>query len=156
MKQILLTLFLLLLPLGLRAGGEQDFASYFMANYAKGTSLTCSTVSPLMMEKMLQLPEANEDADMKPILEKLKSIRFAVNADKGETPRLFTLANEVAERNAKRYKPWAVDDTKHIYIRKRGQVIVEVVLVMTRDELFHLVNLTGNLDEKLMMRLLHV
>lgn len=56
MKRTLSLLLVMLLSLTAWAQNEQDFASRFMALYAKGTTLTCTTVSPLMMERMLHLP----------------------------------------------------------------------------------------------------
>lgn len=156
MKQLLLTLLFALLPFKLLAGGEQDFASRFMSLYASGTSLKCSTVSPLMMERMMKLPSAREDEEMKQILEKLKSIRLLSHSKPSEADTLLRKAHQLAERNAKRYRPWAINGGKSIYVRKRNSLIVEVVLVMQRGGYFTLVDLTGNLDEKLMQRLIHI
>lgn len=38
-----------------QAQNEQDFASRFMSLYAHQSTLQCTTVSPLMLERMMQL-----------------------------------------------------------------------------------------------------
>ena len=62
MKQLICTLIAALLSLAAWGQKEQDFASRFIALYAPGTSLQCTTVSPLMMERLLKLPKVEGDS----------------------------------------------------------------------------------------------
>ena len=59
-----------------QGGGEQDFASRFMSLYGKGRAVECTTVSPLMLERMMQLPDVEGDSHTREVLKQLKSIRL--------------------------------------------------------------------------------
>ncbi len=156
MSRFLSILIGLLLSVTSWAQNEQDFASRYMALYAQGTSLSCTTVSPLMMERLLQLPSVEGNEQMKQVLSQLKSIRMASNTDSDETTRLHRLAVKLARRNAARYKIWGSQGDKMLFTRRRGKVIVELVLIMKKSGHFCLVDLTGNMGEQFIEQILKI
>ena len=154
MKRILVLLLLTAAFLCAKAQREQDFASRYMALYAQGTSLSCTTVSPLMMERMMQLPSVEENEQAKKVLQQLKSIRMIQHSESSEATHLYNLATRLAQRNSARYKMRAEDHGRQLYVRKRGRLIVEMVLMMKRNNHFCLVDLTGNMSESFMEQIL--
>lgn len=155
MKRYIICLLTTLLFLSAWSQNEQDFASRFMALYAQGTSLQCTTVSPLMLEKMMQLPDVEENAHTRQVLSQLKSIRMVVNSASHETSSLYNKASRLAQRNNKRYKPYAQRQGKQLFVRRRGKYIVEMVLFMKHDHHFKLINLTGNMTDDFLNQLLN-
>lgn len=154
MKRFLVLLLVWITAFTLWAQREQDFASRYMALYASGTSLSCTTVSPLMMERMLRLPSVEDNEQTKKVLQQLKSIRMVEHADASEAAHLYNLATKLAKRNSARYKLRAEDHNRLLYTRKRGRVVVEMVLMMKRNGHFCLVDLTGNMSDSFMEQIL--
>lgn len=143
----------LLMALSAHAQHEQDFAERFMKLHAEKSSLQCTTVSPLMLERMMQLPDVKENEHMQQVLKQLKSIRMVHNVDERETQKLYDDALHLVTRNAARYKPYAKQQNKSLYVRKRGKIIVEMVLLMKHNKQLQLINLTGNMTEDFMKQL---
>lgn len=155
MKHFIICLLTTICSLTAWAQNEQDFASRYMALYANGTSLQCTTVSPLMLEKMMQLPNVEENAHTRQVLSQLKSIRMVANSTSHETQELYNKATHLAQRNNRRYKPYAQRHDKQLYVRRRGKYIVEMVLFMKHDHHFKLINLTGNMTDDFLNQLLN-
>lgn len=153
MKQLFCTLLAALISLAAWGQKEQDFASRFIALYAPGTSLQCTTVSPLMMERLLKLPKVEGDSTTKQVFSQLKSIRLAVSPNPAETETLYANALQLAKQNPKRYKLYAEEEGKKLYTRSRGRVIVEIVLFMKHEQQFSLINLTGNMNRQILEQL---
>ena len=153
MKHLICILMAALMTMAARGQKEQDFASRYMALYAQGTSLECTTVSPLMMEKLLKRPSVEEDSSTKRVLAQLKSIRMVTNANPAETTLLYENALKLARQNPKRYRLQAEEEEKKIYVRRRGRLIVEMVLLMKHDARLNLINLTGNMNEDFLQQL---
>lgn len=156
MKRFLLTLLIACLTTAVWAQKEQDFASHYMELYAEGTSLSCTTVSPTMMERMLKLPDVEVDKQMRAILAQVKSIRIVSNSKHNESEKLYDKAVELAQHNSKRYKLHTDDGGKALYIRKRGKVVVEMVLLTMKAQSFYMVNLTGNMNDKFLQDILKI
>lgn len=156
MKKFFLTLLVLLLPLLATAQKEQDFSSRFMTLYGNDYAITCTTVSPLMMERMMQLPKVEGNEQMQQVLSQLKSIRLLASEKAGDGPHLFANAKELAKNNPSRYKLYAEENDKCLYTRRRGKTIVEVVLFMEQASHFSLINLTGNMDEKFLEKVMKI
>lgn len=146
----------MLLSLTAWAQKEQDFASRYMALYAKGTTLTCTTVSPLMMERMLRLPSVEDNEQMKGVLKQVKSIRLVTHTDAAETTHLYEEAVNLAQCNKARYHLQSEANEKKLYVRRRGKVVVEMVLITKQNDHLSLVNLTGNMSDKFMEQLLRL
>lgn len=154
MKRFLPLILLFLISLTVSAQKEQDFASRYMALYADGTSLSCTTVSPTMMERVLSLPDVADNKDIKQLLQQIKSIRMVTNTDKQETDTLYGSAVGLAKRNTSRYKLKAEEGDKQLYVRKRGKAIVEMVLLMKQQQRLYMVSVTGNLDDAIVEQIL--
>lgn len=148
MTRTLCTLLAVLLPLFAWSQTQQDFATRFMKLHSEGTTLQCTTVSPLMLEKMMQLPDIEADSSTKEVFAQLKSIQMLTNTDEAETDQLYEKALQLAQHNTQRYKLQAETHDKILYIRRRGKVIVEMVLLMKTEQHFNLINLTGNMTDK--------
>ena len=153
MKQFICILMAAFLDVAAWGQKEQDFASRYMALYAKGSSLECTTVSPLMMDKLLKLPSVEEYSTTKKVLAQIKSIRMITNANPAETALLYDNALKLARQNPKRYRLQAEEEEKKIYVRHRGKLIVEIVLLMKNDTRLNLINLTGNMNENFLQQL---
>lgn len=136
------------------AQNEQDFASRYMMLYGRGTSMECTTISPLMLERMMQLPDVEGNNQTRAILSQLKSIRMAHNVKQSETTALYNKAIKLAHRNSARYKVYAERANKRLYVRRRGKYIVEMVLLLKANRQFQLINLTGNMTEDFLNQLL--
>ncbi len=158
MKKILLLLVITLCAANAQAQNEQDFAARYMQLYSEGTSLVCTTVSPTMIEKLLQLPiEEEADAEMKSVLAQLKSIRVVTDTTATETTLLFEKAEQLVQENPERYEPLFKQEDKNVYVRRRGDYIVELVFLAKQEEgPFHIVNLTGYMEEGFIARLLKI
>ncbi len=153
-RRLLLTLVFIISALSLcHAQREQDFASRFMGLYAEGTTLECTTVSPLMLERMMQLPDVEANDHTRQVLSQLKSIRMVHNTAEHETSLLYNKALKLAQRNSARYKPYAQRQSKRLYVRRRGNFIVEMVLFMKYDHHLQLINLTGNMTDDFLKQL---
>ena len=156
MKQLFSLLLCTLLGLTAMAQKEQDFASRFMALHSTETSLECTTVSPVMMQRMLQLPDVEDDASLREVLTQLKSIRMVTCDDPAVSEKLFEEALQLARQNPKRYRLHAEEEHKKLYVRRRGKLIVEMVLFMVFESHFSLINLTGNMNEQFLQQLMQL
>ena len=65
-------------------------------------------------------------------------------------------ALKLAQQNPKRYQLQAEENEKKIYVRHRGKLIVEIVLLMKNDTRLNLINLTGNMNEKFLEQLMQL
>lgn len=137
------------------AQNEQDFASRYMSLYAKTYSLECTTVSPLMFEKMMNLSDVKNDAQIKEVFSQLKSIQVVDNAKQEETSYLYNKALQLVQHNEARYKQYAQRQSKRLFVRRKGKIIVEMVLFMKYDHHFKLINLTGNMTDDFLKHLMN-
>lgn len=129
---------------------EIDFASTYMDLHAKGGGLACTTVSPAMITRMMQLEkiERNQDNNALP-LEVLRSARVVTSTgDEHEAAIFYDKATSLLKHNKNRYKLYDEYEGKSLYVRKRGHVIVELILLTKNEGKLHMVDLTGNMDEK--------
>lgn len=155
MKHWLATLFLLLTVFNAKAQLEEDFALRFMNLYAEKHTLECITVSPLMMQRMLRLPSVEEDGQTKKVLSQLKSIRMVVSKTAAEASECYNKAAELAKQNPQRYKLYAHNGQRMLYMRRHGGQLVEIVLFMHNQQ-FSLINLTGNMTEEFLEQVLNI
>lgn len=145
MKTLLAMLAALLYGLAATAQGEQDFALRYMRLYGEGSPLSCKTVGPQMIGRMMRLTEEDETA-FRQVLSQLKSIRVVQSESPDEAEAFYLKAEELAKANSRRYQPYARTDDRSIYLRKRGKLIVELVMLAhDGSEGFSIVNLTGNM-----------
>ena len=154
MKRLLIALTLLIHTIGISAQKEQDFASRFMEiNGGLYEGLTCNTVSPYMMERIMKLDTLEDNTDIRKILSQLKSIQIVEAKESTLSDSLFCTAQRLARQNEKRYKIYANDAYRQIYLRTRNKIIVEMVFITKINQTFSIVNLTGNMDESFLKEL---
>lgn len=151
MKRVLLILCITLLAATVSA---QDFASRFLENHKPDTNLTCVTISPKMMEKVMDL-EVNDEEDMMEMISKLKSMRMVTTEVNGQ--KYYKEALKVFEKNSKRFEPYLSFEDKsenfQIMIRKRKNAIIELVMLMREADSFTVINFTGNMSQDFIARL---
>lgn len=156
MKHLLLTLLAALLSLTASAQQEQDFAARFIQLYGAEARLDCTTISPLMLERMMQLPDVEENNSTKQVLAQLKSIRMVTSTEADRADLLYDHARQLAQQNARRYRLHTEQEGRSLYVRRRGRVIVEMVLLMKMEKNFSLINLTGNMTDKFLNEVLQI
>lgn len=149
MRRLLLFCLFAFTTLMATAQHEQDFAGHFMKLYANGTSLVCSTISPAMLENMMKNAPGAKDDHTQQMIKRLKSIRLVTNTNKAETQDLTDKAFALINHNTQRYQAYGSNNGKKgVWMRKKGGVIVEIVLINGHSPLrLHIVNLTGNMDD---------
>lgn len=127
---------------------EQDFATKFMNIYGNSYKhITCDIVSPSMMQRIMQLDTLNGNSEIRNVLSQLKSIQIVNALGSPAKDSLFVKAQELAKQNEKRYKLYTNDSVRHIYLRKRNNIIVEMVFIAKKNNRFSLINLTGNMNK---------
>ena len=154
MRKILTILTLWMVSINILAQKEQDFATKFMEmNGESYEGLTCNTVSPYMMERIMKLDTLEDNNEIRRVLSHLKSIQIVEAKGDVIGDSLFNKATRLVEQNKRRYKLYANDDERLIYLRTRNKIIVEMVFIGKFDETFSIVNLTGNMDKSFLKEL---
>lgn len=158
MKKFLFTLILLMIvAFPSSAQQEHDFAAHFMETYGNTEELTCTTVSPQMMERIIRLKEVEGGDKNLQVLTQIKSIRIISCGQYSEAGVFYKKAGMLARENKKRYKRYAEKDDTAIYIRRRGRLIVELVVIRLKDEKnFSLLNFTGNMSDKFISQVMNI
>ncbi len=124
------------------------------------SDMQCLTVSPKMMEKLMDVmaePGGERDEEVPEyLLSKLKSARI-ITATR-QSKKLFRKAEHLMEKNKNRFSPLTENQSgknNKVFVRKHDEVIRElVVLNLNPDEkTLTIVNLTGDMDERFMRML---
>lgn len=149
MKQLLLTLLIFLgVGMGASAQNERDFASQYMRLYGHDDeNLTCNTVSPLMMERIMNLDTVENNENIRSVMSQLKTIQVLTANGEDEATLHYNQAVDLARKNKKRYRLYRSNKSSSIYVRKKKNLIVEMVYVSHHHNDFRLVSLTGNMNE---------
>lgn len=150
MKRLALLLILIAgAALSAAAQGEQDFAARFAAIYGKTYNLRQRTISPQMMDRILQLDNVEHDDRRAGVVAQLKSIRILTGGkNTAEAGALFAKAEDLAERNRRRYDLHTQADSYSVYTRHHGRRLVELVVISVKDaRTFMLIDLTGNMND---------
>lgn len=157
MRRLALLLTTLVLALTAAAQREQDFASRYMALHGDNHALACRTISPKMMERIMELESVGGDKPVRDVLTQLRSIRILTADEGADARRLFDYAEELARRNAKRYHPYARRENLSVYVRRHGRTLVELVAVRLKgDAEFSLLDFTGNMSEDIVEQILRI
>lgn len=144
------------------AAQAQDFATKYMSENAGDTTLNCISVSPKMMEEIIQrgIQENDTIGIAADIISKLKSMQI-VNTDK-QASLHFDKAEKMAQRNSARFKVMGAynnskerDDRCRIFVRKQREHIVELVLLKQKGTKFMVINFTGNMNKEFIDKLSH-
>lgn len=134
---------------------EEDFASSFMEMNRDEAILECMTVGPSMMERILKIPTDSMECDsLLPLLEQIKSVRVVSSQTTEEQAiLLFEKAEVLAQYHPLGYLRVGKDAHSALYQRRRGEYIVEIVLILQRIGNFSLIDLTGSMTDNVLMRL---
>lgn len=136
----------------------QDFASRYMAEHKGDSLLHCISVSPKMMEEILDhgIGE-NDTTGMADIISRLKSMQIVNAGRQGKT--YFKHAEEMARKNSARFKELAsYDEGKdhcRIFVREHKTEIVELVLLRQVGKQFTVINFTGDMNHAFIRQLTH-
>lgn len=151
MKSVLFILWMSLISVSVCA---QDFASRFLESHKPDTNLNCVTISPNMMEKVMNLDVQNEDK-MMDMISKLKSMQMLTTQVNGQ--KYYKEALSVLEKNSGRFVSFLTFDDKsenfQIMVRKKKDAIIELVMLMREDDNFTVINFTGNMSKDFIARL---
>lgn len=138
----------------------QDFASKFMEQYTESDGLQCQTVSPKMMEKIMEFTDTSDEKQKKEIsehlLSKLKSARI-ITVTK-HCKKNFRKAEQLIEMNSNRFAPWKENTSEtnnRLFVRKHDDVIRELVMLnwLPEEKIFTIINFTGEMDDLFMQQL---
>jgi len=145
MKSVLFILWMTLISVSASA---QDFASRFLENHKPDANLTCVTISPKMIEKVMDL-DVNDDGKMMDMISKLKSMQMLTSQSNGQ--KYYKEALGVLDKNQDRFKPFVSFEDKsenfQIMVRKKRSAIIELVMLMCENENFTIINFTGNMSK---------
>lgn len=135
--------------LGFIVAEAQDFVSKYMDENANDSTLTCISVSPKMMEEILESSVGkNDTTGVADIIAKLKSMQIINSLEEGDIH--FQRAENLARKNSARFKELAFydegDDRARIFVREQKNQIVELVLLRQEASRFTVINFTGDMD----------
>lgn len=156
---VALTALLWTLALPAAAQREQDFALRFMQQYGAGhDEVSCTTISPVMMERMMSVASSENQAHVRNVLARLKSIRVVSAKPGAEAGELGRKALQLMAHNARRYRPLEgeqpADSCGGLWTRTKGETIVELVMINTRRGGLQIFNLTGNMDRAFLQEMM--
>jgi hypothetical protein len=143
---------MLLLPVAVSA---QDFASRFKGEHPQDSNLVYVTISPKMMQEVLENDE-NKDENLLNIISDLKSMQ--VCNSKVNARDYYDDALSLAEKQGSMFETVAEINKKDclskvVVRRKRNTVIELVSLIWHSERGFVLINFTGKIDEKIIAKL---
>ncbi len=153
MKHIIMLSLFVAAMMTATAQKEADFASHFMKRFGESTALTCSTVSPSMMERLLQSEEIDLDEQKTMLLKNIRSVRIIQEKPVRKDATFYNAAAGMLDDNAKRYRLRDEYDGKKLYVRQRGKTILEIILLAHDDGLLQIVDITGLMDNKIIQLL---
>jgi hypothetical protein len=152
MKSVLLAL---LMTVSSMVGMAQDFATRFMTEHKKDANISCITISPTMMDKILKVDAVEKDEKMSDMISNLKSMQL-ITSDVRPL-HYYREALKIIDKNADRFEPYlSFNDKKEegkIMLRKHKGVIVEMVLLKKARYKFSVINFTGNMSEDFISKL---
>lgn len=132
----------------------QDFASRFLTEHKADTNLTCVTISPKMMEEIMK-SDAEKDDEVLDIISNLKSMQMLTAKVKGQN--YYDEAIKIVEKNTDRFEPFLSFNDKsencQIMVRKKKEVIIELVMLVCEKGQFMVINFTGNMSPEFITQL---
>lgn len=144
-------LMLVMTMTGCLVTSAQDFASRFMMDFNKDTTIRCQTISPKMMERLVDMHRGKDDrTEARKLIAKLKSARIIQGADK---PKYFLHAEKMLKHNRQRFIPLhqsTAHGNNQIFVRRKEDYIIELIM-LNKDSAagtFTIVNLTGDMDDE--------
>ncbi len=144
--------------LGVTLVQAQDFVSRFLEMHQPDSNLTCITISPKMMKKIVS-SDAGKNEELLDMIAELRSMQLLKAQVGGES--YYTAAVELLDKNNKRFETFAVDThndsaNSRVAVCKKHEDIIELVMLTNVGEQFTVVNFTGNMDEEFISRLTEI
>lgn len=154
MKRLFILWVLLSFAFAAPAQNERDFAAQYMKIYGKDdTSLQLNTVSPSMMERVMNLDTVDKDENMRMLMRQIKTVRILTATGEEAAEDHYESAMQLAETNARRYQCYRSHENAAIYLRKKKAVIVELVFISRNPQNFRVIDLTGKMSEDFIQEL---
>lgn len=136
------------------AAGAQDFASRFSSEHKQDSNLVCVTISPKMMQEILENDE-NKDEGVVDVISGLKSMRICTS--KMNAREYFDDALSLAEKNSSLFETVRArndrDCMSRMVVRRRKNTVIELVMLLCDSRGFQLINFTGKIDAKIIAKL---
>lgn len=131
----------------------QDFASKYVDMCKNDTAVHCVTVSPKMMEQLLQTVDNTTNENLMEAMAKLKSLRIVTIAEKDRDH--YERAEQLLKKNARRFRPdksYQAEQTQGAFYTRTDKNGNPVELVMICNNAANgktiIVNLTGTIDKE--------
>lgn len=156
-------LYILLISIACIPAFGQDFVARFMQETVSDSGIVCQVISPRMMEKLMDFHHTQTDTALTceeltvKELAKVKTMQIVTAAHNGNAH--YDCATGLLEDNPHRFIPLSQEDNHEgsnaIYVRRRGALIVELVLLQLRkaNGSFTVVDLIGHMDDKFLQSL---
>lgn len=130
-----------------------DFASKYMAQQsATAEGLTCTTISPQMLQQMCQ---HNSDSPYLPLLTVAKSMRIVSVKRTGERQAYAEAVDALLSTHSGRFVHHRTEGDVSVYVRRRQGYIVEAVFVQrATDATMLFTAITGKLTDDIIHRIL--
>ena len=107
-----------------------------------------------MINRMLSMKTLPKDRQAQQALQCIKSVRIVSNNNANETSGLDK-AKSLLQQNSYRFAHYNDYDGKTIYVRRKGDTIVEAVLLTKTDGRLYVVDVTGNMTEAVIKSLIN-
>ena len=108
-----------------------------------------------MINRMLSMKTLPKDRQAQQALQCIKSVRIVSNKNANETAGLFDKAKSLLQQNSDRFAHYNDYDGKTIYVRRKGDTIVEAVLLTKTEGRLYVVDVTGNMTEAVIKSLIN-
>lgn len=133
----------------------QDFATRFMAAHKEDANVSCITISPTMMNKILKVDAVEKNEKMADVISNLKSMQLLTSTMR--PLHYYKEAMKIADQNADRFEPYTSSKSKNkeckIMVRKHKGFIVEMVMLTRTRYKFSVINFTGNMSDEFISEL---
>jgi hypothetical protein len=144
MKKIILLLFVSLFPLGIFA---QDFATSFINKHGD-KDLEVVSIGKQMLSMLEEM--SSNDPELKEVIHNLNGIKIMTSTSEESAQKAFKEAYAMLfKKNSGFEEMMSVkeeNEETYIMIRKKGDVIKDLVLLTFGKEQFNMICLTGNIN----------
>ena len=138
-------------------GAHEDFIGLLIndiekessPSHAKTEEYNCITVSPTMIDKVLDVADESEDKDteqLKKILPHIKSLRIFETQQK--IHYYDNAIRNLLTKNKARYKSYRAyrgQKDSNVWLRKNNDNVIEIIILSNKEDKLKVVNFTGNM-----------
>lgn len=132
----------------------QDFVGRFMKHRMSDSNLECISISPKMIEEVLDV-KADANNDLLDVISELKSVQILSANVEGKS--YYREAENLLIENAGRFESFASykggDMNSQILVRRWGNKIVELVMLVNEGDEFSVINFTGDMNDEFITRI---